>query len=129
MKLGFLILVLAGLVGLIALPYIIKTYDLKEITAADLPAQGAWAELSQGNLYYRWYSPEAESQNGETVVLVHGFTTPHFVWDGVNTFLLEPDYLVLVYVNFGRGMSVMPAVMYYISLYMEPIKHLLFHQQ
>ncbi len=40
MKLGLLILVLAGLVGLIALPYMLKTYDLKEITAADLPAEG-----------------------------------------------------------------------------------------
>ena len=129
MKLGFLILVLAGLVGLIALPYIIKTYDLKEITAADLPAQGAWAELSQGNLYYRWYSPEAESQNGETVVLVHGFTTPHFVWDGVKTFLLEAGYQVLVYDHFGRGLSARPTVKYDKALYVESLKELLLHQQ
>ena len=129
MKLGLLILVLAGLVGLIALPYMMKTYDLKEITAADLPAEGAWAELTQGNLYYRWYTPKPEIENGETVVLVHGFTTPHFVWDGVKTFLLDAGYQVLVYDHFGRGFSARPAINYDKTLYVESLKELLLHQQ
>ena len=126
MKLGLLVLILAGL---IALPYMIKTYDLKEITAADLPAEGAWAELSQGSLYYRWYTPEPENKNGETVVLVHGFTTPHFVWDGVKIFLLNAGYQVLVYDHFGRGLSARPAVNYDKTLYVESLKELLVHQQ
>ena len=35
---------------LLAVPYGVKLYGLKTITSADLPAEGAWAELSQGNL-------------------------------------------------------------------------------
>lgn len=46
------------LVLLLVLPYVAKTYGLKNITASDLPVEGGWAELSQGNLYYRWYIPE-----------------------------------------------------------------------
>ena len=126
MKLGVAILIL---VGLIALPYMVKTYGLKDIAEADLPKEGAWAALSQGNLYYRWYRPEPDNKNGETVVLVHGFSTPHFVWDGVKTILLEAGYEVLVYDHFGRGLSERPAVNYDKTLYVESLKELLAHQQ
>jgi pimeloyl-ACP methyl ester carboxylesterase len=109
------------------LPYVAKTYGLKTITVSDLPDEGAWAELSQGNLYYRWYIPKRE--NGEVVVLVHGFSTPHFIWDQITHFLLERGYKVLVYDHFGRGLSERPAVRYDKGLYIESLKELLAHQQ
>ena len=83
MKIGVILLLLVLLMGL---SYVAKTYGLKTITVSDLPDEGAWAELSQGNLYYRWYIPKRE--NGEVVVLVHGFSTPHFIWDQITHFLL-----------------------------------------
>ena len=122
-------LVVLALIALLGLPYGIKTYDLKTITASDLPEEGAWAELSQGNLYYRWYRPSVEQQNGEVVVLVHGFSTPHFVWNGVKQFLLESGYQLLVYDHFGRGLSERPSVDYDQSLYIESLRELLAHQQ
>ena len=124
MKIGMGLLVLLLLVGL---TYGVKTYGLKTITAADLPDEGGWAELSQGNLYYRWYVPAQE--NGEVVVLVHGFSTPHFVWNEVKNFLLARGYKVLVYDHFGRGLSERPSIKYDSTLYVEVLKELLAHQQ
>ena len=124
MKIGMGLLVLLLLVGL---PYGVKTYGLKTITAADLPDEGGWAELSQGNLYYRWYVPAQE--NGEIVVLVHGFSTPHFVWNEVKNFLLARGYKVLVYDHFGRGLSERPSIKYDSTLYVEALKELLAHQE
>ena len=110
---------------LLAVPYGVKLYGLKTITSADLPAEGAWAELSQGNLYYRWHLPSPDKDNGETLVLVHGFSTPHFVWDGVKGFFLDAGYKVLVYDHFGRGLSERPAVIYGKALYVESLRELL----
>ncbi len=126
MKIGVILLVLVLLMGL---PYVAKTYGLKAITVSDLPDKGAWAELSQGNLYYRWYVPEPDNENGEIVILVHGFSTPHFVWDRIKNPLLERGYKVLVYDHFGRGLSERPAIRYDKGLYIGSLKELLTHQQ
>ena len=108
---------------LLWLPYFIKTNSLKKISETDLPEVGGWAPLAQGNLYYRWYEPEIS--NNEIVVLVHGFSTPHFVWDGMKEFLVDAGYKVLVYDHFGRGFSERPSVVYDQDLYVESLKGLL----
>ena len=79
------------------IPYFVQTYKLQTLTASDLPTEGAWASLEEGNLYFRWHYPDAEVANNEIVVLVHGFSTPHFVWDGMKGFLLDAGYSVLVF--------------------------------
>ena len=120
------------LIGLIVvfillwLPYFIKTNSLKTISETDLPEVGGWAPLAHGNLYYRWYEPEIS--NNEIVVLVHGFSTPHFVWDGMKEFLVDAGYKVLVYDHFGRGFSERPSVVYDQDLYVESLKGLLDYQ-
>jgi pimeloyl-ACP methyl ester carboxylesterase len=111
---------------LLWLPYFIKTISLKTISETDLPEVGGWAPLVQGNLYYRWYEPEIS--NNEIVVLVHGFSTPHFVWDGMKEFLVDAGYKVLVYDHFGRGFSERPSVVYDQDLYVESLKGLLDYQ-
>ena len=111
---------------LLWLPYFIKTSSLKTISETDLPEVGGWAPLVQGNLYYRWYEPEIS--NNEIVVLVHGFSTPHFVWDGMKEFLVDAGYKVLVYDHFGRGFSERPSVVYDQDLYVESLKGLLDYQ-
>lgn len=68
MKIAGLILLIITL-GL-AIPYVNKTHGLKPISAADIPAEGAWAPLTQGNLYYRWYLPTEANSNGQTLVLI-----------------------------------------------------------
>jgi len=55
--------ILTGLlVALLVLwiPYFVQTYNLKTLTASDLPAEGSWASLKEGNQYYRWYYPDTE---------------------------------------------------------------------
>ena len=111
---------------LLWLPYFIKTSSLKTISETDIPEVGGWAPLVQGNLYYRWYEPEIS--NNEIVVLVHGFSTPHFVWDGMKEFLVDAGYKVLVYDHFGRGFSERPFVVYDQDLYVESLKGLLNYQ-
>ena len=111
---------------LLWLPYFIKTNSLKTISETDIPEVGGWAPLVQGNLYYRWYEPEIS--NNEIVVLVHGFSTPHFVWDGMKEFLVDAGYKVLVYDHFGRGFSERPSVVYDQDLYVKSLKGLLDYQ-
>ena len=111
---------------LLWLPYFIKTSSLKTISETDIPEVGGWAPLVQGNLYYRWYEPEIS--NNEIIVLVHGFSTPHFVWDGMKEFLVDAGYKVLVYDHFGRGFSERPSVVYDQDLYVESLKGLLDYQ-
>ena len=67
-----------GVLGILILgifvPYWLKTKDLKKISPNDLPSNGNWAKLSKGNIYYRWHYPELK--NGQTIIMVHGFSTP-----------------------------------------------------
>ena len=110
-------------------PYFVQTYNLKTLTTSDLPTEGAWASLEQGNLYYRWYYPEEQVANNETVVLVHGFSTPHFVWDGMKGFLLDAGYSVLVFDHYGRGYSERPRIKYTKDVFVQSLKGLLDSQQ
>ena len=107
------------------IPYFVQTYNLKTLTASDLPAEGSWAPLKEGNLYYRWYYPDAEVANNETVVLVHGFSTPHFVWDGMKGFLLDAGYSILVFDHYGRGYSERPRIKYTKDVFVQSLKGLL----
>ena len=88
-----------GLLGILILgifvPYWLKTKDLKKISSNDLPSDAQWANLSKGNIYYRWHHPE--QKNGQIIVMVHGFSTPSFVWNGLLDGLLSKGYSILVY--------------------------------
>jgi pimeloyl-ACP methyl ester carboxylesterase len=111
------------------IPYFIQTYNLKTLTNSDLPIEGAWASLEEGNLYYRWYYPNAEIANDEVVVLVHGFSTPHFVWDGMKGFLLDAGYSILVFDHFGRGFSERPKIKYTKDVFVKSLRGLLDFQE
>ncbi len=119
-----------GLVGILILsiytPYLIKTRDLKKISSKDLPPEGNWAKLSKGNIYYRWHHPE--EKNGQIIIMVHGFSTPSFVWNGLLSGLLNKGYSILVYDHYGRGFSERPRVKYSLNFYVETLKDLISHQ-
>lgn len=71
---GLLFLFIAMLIS-----YIFSQYKLKKLTPAvrsSLP--GDFIQLKDGIICYYWKGPE----NGNIVVLVHGISTPKFVWDG-----------------------------------------------
>tara|TARA_Y100000389_G_scaffold141425_1_gene139278 strand:- start:874 stop:1827 length:954 start_codon:yes stop_codon:yes gene_type:complete len=120
---GILIVIL-----LFAIPYFYKIYSLKKITEEDLPDSGSWVNLSRGNIYFQWHIPEVSEPLKGTIVLVHGFSTPSFVWGGLLDNFLNAGYKVLVYDHYGRGYSERPNIQYDKELYLETLRELVVSQ-
>lgn len=59
------------------------------------------------------------------IILVHGFSTPKFVWNQVTPYLLEAGYQVITYDHFGRGFSDRPAGPYDSALYQSELSSLI----
>ena len=66
---------------------------------------GLYLSTDNGVLSYTRQGPADEP----AVILVHGFSTPKFVWEQVTPYLLEAGYQVITYDHFGRGFSDRPA--------------------
>ncbi|ABS63184.1 alpha/beta hydrolase fold [Parvibaculum lavamentivorans DS-1] len=84
---------------------------LDEAARSSLAAKGlaySFIETADGTVHYRLEGPE----DAPLVVLVHGFSTPSFVWDNYFKPLTESGYRVLAYDNFGRGLSDRPRAVY-----------------
>ena len=111
------------------IPYLIKTIGLKKINKTNIPEEGSWAELEDGNIYYRWFYPDKKDSNGEEVILIHGFSTPSFVWGGLIDNFCQSGFKVLVYDHFGRGFSERPRTNYDKELYVRSLKGLLDDQR
>ena len=123
------LLILLVILLLLAVPYFYKLYGLKKITRSDVPSNGNWIELSRGNIYFEWFIPDASTETKGTMVLVHGFSTPSFVWGGLIDNFTSSGYRVLVYDHFGRGYSERPRVKYDKNLYLETLRELIESQK
>ena len=121
----FILYISIGILLLLVIPYLVKTMPLKEIQKSDRPKEASLAPLVNGDLYYKWHQSEKHKNNGEILVLVHGFTTPSFVWGGVLEYFLEAGFKVLVYDHYGRGLSDRPRTKYTKEFYVETLKELL----
>ena len=113
----------------LALPYFYKLYGLKKISQLDIPESGDWVKLSRGNVYFEWFTPESSEPSKGTLILVHGFSTPSFVWGGLVNNFTKSGYKVLVYDHFGRGFSERPRIKYDKSLYLETLRELILSQK
>lgn len=93
---------LAALV--VALPWIMEALrrPMNERARGDAP--GAFAQLSAGNTHYQWHGPRST----RILVLVHGLSSPSWVFDGLIRGLLAMRYRVLSYDLYGRGFSDRP---------------------
>jgi pimeloyl-ACP methyl ester carboxylesterase len=69
-------------------------------------APGNFVKLSDGMVHYQWHGPA----DGDVTVLIHGFSTPSFVWRGVLPSLTAAGLRVLTYDHFGRGWSDRPDI-------------------
>jgi pimeloyl-ACP methyl ester carboxylesterase len=69
---------------------------------------GSYVELSDGVAHYELAGPAT----GRVVVLVHGGTVPMWSWDEQVEALVDANYRVLRYDQFGRGYSDRPQVIY-----------------
>jgi len=84
-------------------------------------APGKFLKTSDGQLHYRWDGPST----GPVVVMVHGFSTPHFIFEQNVSTLTELGYRVLRFDHFGRGWSDRPDGPYDIDFYDRSLLELL----
>jgi pimeloyl-ACP methyl ester carboxylesterase len=82
-----------------------------------------WTSLEHGATAYALHGDE----RGPKVVLVHGTSSPSFVWAPTVEHLVEAGFRVLTYDLYGRGFSDRPAVRYDLDLYVGQLHQLLQH--
>jgi pimeloyl-ACP methyl ester carboxylesterase len=99
-------------------PYLDEIQELNETTRQQ--ADGSFATLTDGTTHYELGGPE----NGKPVVLVHGFSTPYFIFDNTFEFLVNSGFRVLRYDLMGRGYSDRPQADYNIQLFVRQLKDL-----
>ena len=81
-----------------------------------------FVKLKHGAIHYGWSGPV----DGEVIVMIHGFSTPRFVFMKNVGALADAGYRVLTYDHYGRGYSDRPAVDYDKTLYDEELLCLLY---
>jgi pimeloyl-ACP methyl ester carboxylesterase len=102
-----------------AFSYRDETKELNEVTRRE--TGGSFIQLPDGFTHYELSNPEAE----HTVVLVHGFSVPCFVYDPTFSFLTQAGLRVLRYDLFGRGFSDRPHTRYSVDLFVKQLGDLL----
>jgi pimeloyl-ACP methyl ester carboxylesterase len=100
-------------------PYLDEIHELNETTRRG--ADGLFIALTDGITHYELGGPE----DGNPIVLVHGFSTPYFIFDNTFEFLVKAGFRVLRYDLFGRGLSDRPRTDYNIHLFVRQLKDLL----
>lgn len=81
--------------------------------------------LPMGTIAYQWHG----ETTGDTVVLIHGFSTPSFIFNKNITALTDAGYRVLTYDHYGRGHSDRPEAIYNKDFFDKTLSHLLDHLQ
>lgn len=76
-------------------------------------APGAFMELSDGFIHYLTRGPE----DGPVIVMVHGFSTPHFIYEQNASSLAANGFRVVQFDHFGRGWSDRPSAKYDADFY------------
>jgi len=82
---------------------------------------GKFITLSGGVTHYQ----TAGADTGKTIVLVHGFSVPYYIWDGTYDSLVKHGFFVVRYDEFGRGFSDRPSAPYSPSLYRKQLLDLI----
>lgn len=114
--------IFAGLIVLALGAYLWAEARLKPLDeAARAAAPGAFVELSAGQIHYRWDGPK----DGPVLVLVHGFSTPNFIYEQNVEALTAAGFRTLRYDHFGRGWSDRPHTRYDIDFYDQALVELI----
>lgn len=82
---------------------------------------GKFIKLDDGLTHYDLQGPE----NGEVVILVHGFSVNYHIWDKNIDFLIQKGFRVLRYDLYGRGFSERPIRPYEITLFTNQLLQLI----
>ncbi|TGM97336.1 alpha/beta fold hydrolase [Leptospira dzoumogneensis] len=109
------------LIVLTSLPFVRSREKIELNESIRSEASGQFAELPVGWTHYELSGPE----KGNLIVLVHGFSTPYFIWDPIQKSLTDAGYRVLRFDLYGRGYSDRPDVVYDLDLFTTQISDLL----
>ncbi len=105
------------------LPFVLQ-YVRKETLTDDIRkrlSNKTSVRLSDGITHCEWLGPE----EGRKVVLIHGFSSPMFIWDKNAHVLAAAGFRVLRYDEYGRGYSDRPRVRYTADLFVRQLIELL----
>lgn len=103
-------------------PYFVQSQAKPELDdSARQHAPGQYISLSHGLVHYDLEGPS----DAPIAVLVHGLSTPMFVWDHTKEQLLEAGFRVLRYDHYGRGLSDRPMADYDSDFYDQQLVELL----
>ena len=100
-------------------PYIYETEKLTDSFRESV--EGDFIALPDGYTQYELIGDKA----AQTIVLVHGFTVPNFIWEPTFRTLTKAGYRVLRYDLFGRGYSDRPKTAYTLDLFATQLRDLL----
>jgi len=123
-KIGLGLLVV--LVLLISVPYVMigaKDKPLNDAFRAQAPGQ--FVGLTDGQLHYTWFEPQASSANGQTIVMLHGLYVPQLMFISNAKVLSEAGYRVLLVDHFGHGYSDRPRADYNRAFFDREVSELL----
>ena len=81
--------------------------------------KGSFIQLADGYTRY-----ELEGDGDECFVLVHGFSSPYFIYDNLYESLLARGYQVLRYDLIGRGLSDRPKAVYDADFFVKQLDEL-----
>lgn len=84
-------------------------------------ATGKFVALSAGITHYE----EAGTDTAQTVILVHGYSVPVYIWNPVYDNLVKEGFHVIKYDEFGRGYSDRPDVAYTPEIYRQQLLDLI----
>ncbi|HJR80830.1 MAG TPA: alpha/beta hydrolase [Anaerolineales bacterium] len=96
-----------------------ETKELNELTRKELG--GSFIRLPDGVTHYEISNPDKE----DTVIFVHGFSVPYFIFDPTFAFLTQSGFRVVRYDLFGRGFSDRPETRYSLDFYVKQLGDLL----
>jgi pimeloyl-ACP methyl ester carboxylesterase len=107
--------------------YFVATYLHHSLETRDLDdnarqqAGGSFVRLSDGEVHYEM----AGENHGRTIVFVHGFSVPYYLWDQNFSVLAGAGFRVLRYDLYGRGYSDRPDGIYDANLFDRQLVELL----
>jgi pimeloyl-ACP methyl ester carboxylesterase len=112
---------LAAVAVLLALPWLLRVEPrrLDEEARRRLPC--SFVNMRDGRTCFDLDGPE----DAETVVFVHGLTSPAYVWGTLPAMLRDAGYATLVYDLYGRGGSDRPWADYDLDLFDHQLETLL----
>ena len=115
-------LLLLALAAGLAVAYRVRNPEKRTLDdAARVGVPGRFVRLADGVTHYDVSGPDS----GQRVLLVHGFSTPYYIWDSTAVALSAAGFRVARFDLFGRGYSDRPDVAYSADLFDRQVSELL----